>query len=41
MDRNERLANILEKMIQKKPYDDYILVDKNLLWKVIEALRRK
>jgi len=38
--RRQRIANLLEKKIHDKPYDDYILIDKNLLWKIINELRR-
>ena len=35
-----RLANKLEKEIKKKPYDDYICIDKKILWQVIDELRK-
>ena len=40
MTRGKRLAEILKKKIRDKPYDDYILIDKNLLWKIIEELEK-
>ena len=35
-----QLANRLEKEIRKKPYDDYICIDKKILWQVIDELRK-
>ena len=40
MTRGKRLAEILKKKMLEKPYDDYILIDKNLLWKIIVELER-
>ena len=39
--RRQRIANLLEKKIKDKPWDDYILIDKNLLWKIISLLEGK
>lgn len=39
-DKRLRLANKLEKEIKKKPYDDYICIDKKILWQVIDELRK-
>ena len=39
--RRKRLADLLERQISKKPYDDYICIDRNILWKVIAELRRE
>ncbi|RLG36786.1 MAG: hypothetical protein DRN91_07090 [Candidatus Alkanophagales archaeon] len=38
--RRHKLADFLEKRINQKPYDDYICIDKQILWKIIRELRQ-
>ena len=38
--KGEKLAELLERKIAEKPWDDYILLDKRLVRMVVEALRR-
>jgi len=33
-----RIARLLRKKIAGKPWDDYIPIEKNLLWKIIDML---
>jgi len=42
MKKNNRrkLAELLKRKIREKPWDDYILIEKGLLWKIIEELEK-
>ena len=36
--RRHRIASLLKAKIAGKPWDDYIPIEKNLLWKIIDML---
>jgi len=37
--KRERIADLLEGMLGKKPYDDYLIVDKKIIREIIGWLR--
>ena len=37
--KRERIARFLEELMKKKPYDDYLLVDKKIVREIIGLLR--